>query len=499
MKSSASKAVSKGEESNFKELLHRLFVKEKLNNTFGYVFLIGCALLISITLGAQEKESAIGLIALIIGVPVLFGVLFNLQFGIILTLFAAFFVLWIKKFLPETLPLGLTIDILISVMFFGMFIKQIRTRDWSFISNPISIFLLIWIGYNLLAVANPVAESRMAWSFAVRAMAGITVFYFIAVFAFDNIRTIEIVIKVCIGLALLAALYGLYQEFIGLPGFEMRWLHSDPRLYKLVYQWGKIRIFSFIADPSTFGILMAFMGVFCVALATGPFSAARRIALLASGLLMFSAMAFTGTRTAFVLLPAGLVFFAILTLQKHVIAGLVFFLMVGTLFVMMPTSNPTIYRIQSAFKPGKDASMNTRLTNQEKIQPFIQTHPIGGGLGSTGNIGRRFTPGSELANFPPDSGFVRVAVELGWIGLLIYCSLLFVALRTGIRNYVRVYNDKIRAYYVAFLVMVFAMALSNYPQDSIVQLPTSIIFYVALAALVRMKDFDKSTGKGKKD
>lgn len=499
MKGSASKAVGKNGESGFKELLYRLFIKEKLNNTFGYIFLIGCALLISVVLGTQERESAIGLIALIIGVPVLFTVLFNLQFGIILTLVAAFFVLWFKKFLPQTLPLGITIDVLISVMFFGMFVKQIKTRDWSFITNPISIFLLIWIGYNLLVVANPVAESRVAWSFAVRAMAGVTVFYFIAVYAFDNIRTIEIVINVCIGLSLLAALYGLYQEFFGLPSFEMRWLQSDPRLFKLVYQWGKIRVFSFIADPSTFGILMGYMGIFCISLATGPFSVARRIFLVVCGALMLFAMAFTGTRTAFVLLPAGLVFFALLTLQKKVIAALVLFVMIGSLFVIMPTSNPTIYRIQSAFKPGKDASMNTRLTNQEKIQPFIQTHPIGGGLGSTGNLGRRFNPDSMLANFPPDSGFVRVAVELGWVGLLIYCTLLFVILRTGIRNYVRVYNDRIRAYYVAFLVMLFAIILSNYPQDSIVQLPTSIIFYITLAALVKMKDFDKSAAKGKKD
>jgi len=499
MKTTASKTIGKNGNTGLKELLHKWFIKEKLNNPFGYIFLFGCTLLFSIALGTQKTESAVTLIALVIGVPVLLGAMFNLQFGIILTVVAAFFVLWFKKFLPQALPLGISIDVLIAVMFFGMFIKQIRVRDWSFLKNPISIALIVWIVYNVLMVANPVAESRMAWSYSVRAMAGVTVLYFIAVYAFDNIRTIQIVINVCIGLSLLAALYGLYQEFVGLPSFEMNWLHSDPRLFKLVYQWGKIRIFSFIADPSTFGILMSYMAIFCFALATGPYTPVKRLALLLIGLLMLFATAFTGTRTAFVLIPAGLVFFAILTLQRIILAGLIFFMMIGGLFVMMPTSNPTIYRIQSAFRPHKDASMNTRLTNQEKIQPFIQSHPIGGGLGSTGTFGRRFSPNSMLANFPPDSGFVRVAVELGWIGLFIYCSLLFVILRTGIRNYVRTYNPKIRSYYVAMLVMLFAIILSNYPQDSIVQLPTSIIFYLSLAVLVRLKDFDKSAGGGKKD
>jgi len=172
--------------------------------------------------------------------------------------------------------------------------------------------------------------------------------------------------------------------------------------------------------------------------------------------------------------------------------------MIGSVVMIIPTGNPTLYRLQSAFKPQKDASMNTRLTNQKKIQPFIWSHPIGGGLGSTGFFGKRFSPGSMLAEFPPDSGFVRVAVELGWIGLFIYCSLLFVILRTGITNYVNSRNDKIRAYYLAFLVMIFAMIVSNYPQDSLSQLPTSIIFFLSLAALVRLKEFDKSAGQNQK-
>ena len=49
--------------------------------------------------------------------------------------------------------------------------------------------------------------------------------------------------------------------------------------------------------------------------------------------------------------------------------------------------------------------------------------PIGGGLGSTGVWGQRFTPGSFLAMFAPDSGLIRVAVELGWVGEAA-CSLL---------------------------------------------------------------------------
>ncbi len=497
MSSAAYKSNNKNS-GNEESWFYRMVVREKMNNPFGYVLLIAIAVLISVAISMEGMDSAVIIAAAVIGLPLAFGALFNLQFGIALTVISAFFVLWIKKFMPGNLPLGLVIDILIGVMFFGMFIQQIKLRDWSFLKSPISLFVLIWIVYNILMFANPSAQSREAWFYTVRGIAFFTVLYYIAVFAFNRMRTMELIVNLIVGLSLLAALYGLYQEFVGLPGIEMKWLRSDPRLYKLVYQWGKIRVFSFLSDPSTFGILMAYMGDFCMALSIGPFSKGRKAFLFISGSLMVFAMMFSGTRTAFVLLPAAFVFFTVLTLNRLVIFSLIVFLMVGSVVMIIPTSNPTLYRLQSAFKPQKDASMNTRLTNQKKIQPFIWSHPIGGGLGSTGFFGKRFSPGSMLAEFPPDSGFVRVAVELGWIGLFIYCSLLFVILRTGITNYVNSRNDKIRAYYLAFLVMIFAMIVSNYPQDSLSQLPTSIIFFLALAALVRMKEFDKSAGQNQK-
>ncbi|MGB0932619.1 MAG: hypothetical protein ACPGVB_17675, partial [Chitinophagales bacterium] len=36
----------------------------------------------------------------------------------------------------------------------------------------------------------------------------------------------------------------------------------------------------------------------------------------------------------------------------------------------------------------------------------------------------------------------------------------------------------------------FILTVASYPQEAIVQLPTSIVFYICLAAVVRLKDFD---------
>jgi len=150
-----------------------------------------------------------------------------------------------------------------------------------------------------------------------------------------------------------------------------------------------------------------------------------------------------------------------------------------------------IFRIQSAFIPDRSGdTMGVRFENQKKIKPFIQSHPFGAGLGSVGEWGQRFSPDTFLANFPPDSGYVRVAVELGWIGYLLYCWLLFVIIRTGLRYYLRVRNPQIKVIYLALTTMMFMLILASYVQEAIVQLPTSIHFYICLAILVRLKDFE---------
>jgi len=168
------------------------------------------------------------------------------------------------------------------------------------------------------------------------------------------------------------------------------------------------------------------------------------------------------------------------------------FLVFGVLGMMKSTSSAVIWRIQSAFNPKySNDTMDVRFNNQKKIRPYIQSRPFGSGLGSTGLWGRRFTPKSFLASFAHDSGFVRIAVELGWFGLVLYMILLFAILKTCIYYYLRVRNSKIKVLYLALTVVMFMLTLANYPQEAILQLPNSIIFYVMLAIIIKLKDFDE--------
>jgi O-antigen ligase len=158
--------------------------------------------------------------------------------------------------------------------------------------------------------------------------------------------------------------------------------------------------------------------------------------------------------------------------------------------INIPTGNVTLYRFQSAFKPNNDASFNVRKANQKKIQPYIQSHPIGGGLGATGVWGVRFAPNSFLAKFPPDSGYLRVGMELGWIGLFIICSIMFTGLYMGIKNYFNMRDPELKSYCFAMILIIFAIAIGNFPQEAIVQFPLNIYFYLFLALIQVTKVLD---------
>ena len=460
----------------------------KLNTPVGYAIcsIIGMTLsLIACNIGLKFS---IVLFGLIIGIPVVFACLFNLRFGLITMIVIAFTIQYLKKLTDA--PVGIVLDLLLFVMFFGLFIKQVQNRDWSFVKSPISFWILIWVFLNFLQAINPVAESRMAWLYTVRSMAVLILLYFIACYAFSSLQYIKLTFKILIGIAVINALYGFYQEFFGFTSFEIAWLYAEKERFQLVFQWGRLRIFSTFGDPTTFSIYTVYMGMFCAIMVLASISWTKRILLTIAALMLFWVTIYTGTRTAFVLLPAGIFFFTLMTFRKEFILLGFIGLLFGAILVLKSTSNPIIYRIQSAFKPGEDASMQLRLKNQAFIQPFIHKHPMGAGLGSTGLWGQRFTPNSFLAHFAHDSGLVRIAIELGWVGLIAYCIFLFVILKEAVYYYFRVRDPTIKMMYLGIANILFVLTLASYPQEAIVQLPTSIVFYICLAAIVRLKDFD---------
>lgn len=491
--------IGKDNSAPRKTWLQRLgtgIVQRKLRHPFVIAALLFFAAFVSVLIAKSGPVMPLLVVVLTTALPAVYCMIVYPRFGIITMLVAAYFIMWFLR-LGVNFPLGTVMDGMQAILLFGFFLKIKQKRDWQAFNNPVSLMIIVWIVYNLLQAYNPVAESRMAWLYTLRSVAILMLSYFIFLYNTRSIKFIRLIFTVWIALATFAAAYGCYQEFNGYFGFEWRWVQSDPDITNLYFIDGHWRKFAIFSDPVAFAYNMVASSVLCFCMSTGPIAKWKKTLLISLGIFQIIAMLFSGTRGAYVLLPAAMFLFCVLRFNMRILLfGSIAAVLIGALIVV-PTGNPTLVRFQSAFKPSDDASFNLRTMNQKKIQPYIRTHPMGGGLGATGVWGQRFSPDSYLANFPPDSGYVRVAVELGWVGLLIFCTLMFTILRTGILNYFRIRDPELKSYSLAMVLIVFALNIGNYPQEALVQFPSNVYFYLEVALMSSLLLIDKEKHAGR--
>ncbi len=473
--------------------LYQRVLLEKLNNPIGYIFLSFCSIVLAFLLSKLSATLTIVLLFVIVGSGVAVVCLFNAEFGFLLTLTSSFFVFIIKRYFGEEIPLGAIVEVLLFVTFLGIFFKKSTQNviKWQYASNPITIIYLIYIAYMIIQAFNPDMHYVDGWLHIMRKLIGFIMAYFVVLYIF-NIQFLKRFTIVWLSLALLAGLYGCYQEWFGLLPFEENWVRQDDLRFGLYFIDGRFRKFSFLSDPTAFGILMAISGLYSLVLATGAVSTKKKIVLLVASVIMFLGMAYSGTRTAYAMLPAGLAIFVIMTItNRNTMILTTAVLAVFIVIIFGPIyGNTTVNRIRSTFEFSSDASLSVRDINRASIQPYIYTHPIGGGLATSGVMGLKYNPDHPLAGFPPDSGYLRTALETGWIGLALTCILYFIIIRTSIAGYYRSNNKLAKTYYLGFIAVFYSIIIAQYAQVAIGQLPGSLIFYPALAIVVCLQKFD---------
>lgn len=307
----------------------------------------------------------------------------------------------------------------------------------------------------------------------------------------DGIYDVKTFIKGWFILCSLAGLYGLYQEFAGLPSFDLDWATHDENLYGALFTWGRLRKFSFFVSPSEFAIVMVVTGLAGLVLLF--FEKPKSNLFIYSGLtalICIWAMIYTGSRTAMVMLPAGFIALLIITLKRKVFIVVSSLVVLGGLLMLRPTGN-ALFVMSTAFSGSDDPSMNVRLKNQQIIRAYILDHPIGFGLGSTGYLGMKYSPESFVANFPPDSEYVRIAIETGWIGLLIWCIIQAILFGYGVFVYFKV-PPKWKGIIVMILVSLFMLIVAQYPQEIFRSQVLTVLYCGMLGMLARIDSLHES-------
>jgi putative inorganic carbon (HCO3(-)) transporter len=146
----------------------------------------------------------------------------------------------------------------------------------------------------------------------------------------------------------------------------------------------------------------------------------------------------------------------------------------------------------TAFSGAEDPSMNVRLRNREIIRSYIKSNPIGYGLGATGYLGKKYTPGTFIGEFATDSEYVKTAVELGWIGLFLWCTILAVLFGYGVAVYFREGGKEWRPIVALVLTLFFMIIVASYTQEVFISVTISILFSSLLGILAKVDTMIKA-------
>jgi cell division protein FtsW (lipid II flippase) len=426
-------------------------------------------------------------IAVLIGLPILLLFLFwVLKFpnrGLWITLIFAFVAIGATRYFPQ-FPLGLSVDI---ALFMGVLSAVFQSRekiDFSKGKNSLMLLTLIWLVYNIAQIANPEARSMVAWAYAVRGTALYMLFTIPLTLVYANTNAdLNRFLKLIFLFSVLAAIWGLRQYFVGLDAAENRWLDAGSRSTHVLF--GNLRVFSFFSDAGQFGAGIAHVGLIAFILALGPFSNRLRILFAGMALLFFFMMALSGTRGALVVPVGGMLAYLFASKNfKIMILGLLA-LLAFVAFLKFTTIGNEAYqirRLRSALDPA-DASLNVRKVNQQKFAVYLADRPFGGGIGTSGYWGKRFSPGNFLAETPNDSWFVKIWAEMGIVGMMLHLVILgFIGLMALFKIW-KVKDLRLKQKLLALFAGYIGILLSSYGNPILGQMPTGIIIYMSMAYL----------------
>jgi putative inorganic carbon (HCO3(-)) transporter len=467
------------------------YQKSAVANVILVIGLSVAALGISYAVAQYGNSLGVMLIGGMIGLSFIVAAVANPPFGFYTAIVAGFLISIIERFMNNGLTLDPFIDLMIFATYLGVLVKN-RVRHesmWEKAAHPITYFFLVYILFMILEVFNPSGTSFAGNFFHIRKTIVVVVLYFISCDILRSYRSINFYFNFWIVVAALCGAYGCYQKFVGFPAFELSWIKADKiRMDILLLDDGTYRKFSTLTDPAAYGIVMAVSAIMAMVILLRVPIKWNRIKLgFGLAVLLVGHVVFRYAY-GYVCDSSGVAFYILMTINELKTLLFAIFCALSLAFILVAPiyGNVTINRIRSTFEFSNDQSFEVRNQNRASIQPYIRSHPIGGGVLTAGTSGNKYNPGHYLAGFPPDSGMLRYAVETGWIGLILICAFYFFILQQGVHAFYTLRRTAGTCLFVnshcypfrVYHVPVFAGYRTNVPQP--------FLFFPLVAIIVRI-------------
>lgn len=433
------------------------------------------------------------------GIFYLGSIIANPRIGIASALFVGFFSAGIARYISG--PWGLLIDIVLFVAWLGLLFKKFNKTDWSPLRRDVFILSIVWFAYVLMELGNPEMISATAWFYAMRGVGFYQLLTFGLVFMlYRKPKYLDQFLYIIGTISLLGTLWGFRQMIFGTDAAEDYWLYDVGHDEEHILH-GVLRVFSFYSDAGQFGASQAMISMVFGLMCLGPIGWSKRIFFGIISISCFLGFAISGTRGALAVPAAGILIYLVISKNFQIlITGLV---MVGAIyyilrFTFLFQGVEQVRRMRSGLDPNSPSLM-ARLNNQKTFGRYLARRPIGGGIGTAGYWGARFTPYTLLANTATDSYYVKIWAETGIIGICLHLFILGYFMGKG--AYI-VWNLKDRELWYKIMALycgIGGVLLASYGNQVFSQMPTGMIMNISIPFVFLSPLYDKLIAEAKEE
>ncbi len=479
-----------------REWFRNQFIEKKLNSFAGITIIIFFALLVGYSTALIDYRAGIGLVGvfLIIFIVILFirFPYFGLYFVII---YSALPALLARIFMGSSIKIefSLITDALSILLFLSVIIKPdlIKKESIGFWDNSITMTFVILFFFYIVEALNPNMHSFLGWLSFVRKFLIVFMTYYAVFCLLRSWKSIKFFIYFNIGFTTVLAMYSCKQQWFGVAEFEWRWATFDPTGFTMLLQGGLLRKWSTLSDPAASGMIFVSTALQCMILLVRQPEFKTKCWMAIALIFNLLGYSYSGTRTATMMLLTGIAFYGIATIyEKRTVIFLVVAIGAFAALMVLPISSPSIVRIKSTFDGTKDMSAAVRENDRHQIQPYLYRHPLGGGIFTSGMEGPKYNPGHPLMDFQPNSGYMKVLAEEGWVGLIILLITYYLIMSHALRKFYRAQKHELQNHSIALITLIFSLMVGQYSQFALVPCPQMFAYFGALAFFIKLQDFE---------
>ncbi len=460
-----------------------------LTNLVSTLLLLGGGILLSRLLSAPRFGLALVAVAVVGIVPLSLVLIVKPRFGVFVLFVVSMVVIEVKR-LSWDLEVGLAIEFLELVLAVGLVSTMVVNRDARRLASPMTLPVLVYVLYQVVLAFHPYLPTVYNVIYSLRDPVNSLVPFLAAVYLVRDRKQLRFFLYLWLGTAVILALYGLKQQYLGLYQFEIAWLAMNPT--HLLYD--RLRIFSTLGSADALGMHMALSIVIALAVAFHTRQRKIRYPVLATIPLFLMVNMYTLTRGAYLAVLVGVLTLALITRNRAMLLALLIAALLVIGWYQANQGNLLANRVMTMFSPEEDASFAVRQNYLQDFLPYMIDQPFGFGPNTSGRQGWLLLEWGgvdprvmeTIAGVPTDNYYFRLALETGWVGLLLFLGVLASALVVGARSYIKAKDPLARWLTASFLACFVAMAVSSVSNNYFAHTELRLFYWFSLGILANL-------------